>query len=117
MNNEEFVDSLRLHVKEAGVDDVITKLKSPPGRRIPPKMQMMSTWYNSLSEENAKTVNAVIELTAHEILFGVLAVLDGARIIDTENGKFELIYEAKDGRVMLNNPSEIGLHDLLNSSD
>ena len=117
MNNEEFVDGLKLHVRDAAVSDVINKLKEPPGRRILPQIKLLSEWYNSLEEDDITKINSIIELTAHEVLFGVLTVLDGARIIDEEKGQLELIYETHDKRVILNNPSEIGLHELLNASN
>ena len=47
-------------------------------------MNNLSEWYNSLSEENTNNVNTIIELIAHDVLFGVFAVLDGVRFIDKE---------------------------------
>jgi len=117
MNNEEFVDGLKLHVRDAAVSDVISQLKEPLGRRILPQIKLMSEWYNSLEEDDITKINSIIELTAHEVLFGVLTVLDGSRIIDEEKGQLELIYETHDKRVILNNSSEIGLYELLNASN
>ncbi|ENX42597.1 hypothetical protein [Acinetobacter sp. NIPH 2100] len=117
MNNEKFVDGLKLHVRDAAVSDIISKLKEPPGRRILPQIKLLSEWYKSLAEEDITKINSIIELTAHEVLFGVLAVLDGARVIDEEKGQLELVYEIQDAKVRLNNPSEIGLHELLNASN
>lgn len=116
MNNETFIDALRHYVRDAAVEDVISKLKSPPGRRVLPQAKILSEWYNNLSEENSTNVDAIIALTAHEVLFGVLAVLDGVRVIDEEKGQLELTYKTPSDRVMLNDPSEISLHELLNSS-
>lgn len=117
MNNEEFIDALKLYVKDDGVEGVISKLKNPPGRNVLPQMKMLSDWYNNLSEENTNNVNAVMALTAHDVLFGVLAVLDGVRLIDKDKGTFELTYKTQDDRVILNDPSEIGLHELLNATN
>lgn len=117
MDNAEFVDALRLYVRNDGVEGVISRLKSPPGRSVSPKMKNLSEWYNSLSEENTNNVNTTIELIAHDVLFGVFAVLDGIRFIDKEKGKFELTYKTQEDTFMLNDPSEIGLHELLNSSN
>ena len=117
MDNAEFVDALRLYVQDDGVKGVISRLKSPSGRSVSPKMKNLSEWYNSLSEENTNNVNTIIELIAHDVLFGVFAVLDGVRFIDKEKGKFELTYKTQEDTFMLNDPSEIGLHELLNSSN
>lgn len=115
MDNAEFVDALRLYVQDDGVKGVISRLKSPPSRSISPKMKNLSEWYNSLSEENTNNVNTIMELIAHDVLFGVFAVFDGVRIIDKEKGQFELAYKTQENTFMLNDPSEIGLHELFNS--
>ncbi|MGA9699644.1 MAG: hypothetical protein WBQ67_12075 [Acinetobacter sp.] len=115
MNNADFVDALRVYVRDAGIKDVISKLKSPPGRKVTPEMKNLSEWYNGLSEEDTNRVNTIMELVAHDVLFGIFAVLDGVRIIDEEKGQFELTYRTQKDTFMLNNPSELGLHGLLNS--
>lgn len=115
MDNAEFVDALRLYVQDDGVKGVISRLKSPSGRSVSPEIKNLSEWYNSLSEENTNNVNTIMELIAHDVLFGVFAVLDGVRIIDKEKGMFELAYTTQENTFMLNDPSEIGLHELFNS--
>lgn len=117
MNSEYFVDALKHCVRDAAVEDTISKLKSPPGRRILPQAKALSEWYNDLSEENISNINTIISLTAHDVLFGVLAVLDGVRVIDEEKGQLELIYKTSEHDVILNDPSEIGLHELLNAEN
>ncbi|OTG68086.1 hypothetical protein B9T25_05170 [Acinetobacter sp. ANC 4470] len=117
MDNAEFVDALRLYVRDAGIEGVISRLKNPPGRSVSPKMKNLSEWYNGLSEENTSKVNTIMELVAHDVLFGVFSVLDGVRIIDEEKGQFELTYRTQKDTFILNDPSEIGLYELLNSSN
>ena len=56
-----------------------------------------------------------MELIAHDVLFGVFAVFDGVRMIDKEKGQFELAYKTQESTFILNDPSEIGLHELFNS--
>lgn len=116
MNSEEFVEALKRDVRDAAIADTIANLKNPPGRRVPPQERVRSDWYNTLSADEAEHVDSVIATAVHEALFGVLAVLDGARSIDDEGGRFELTYVA-DQRVILNDPQAIGLHDLLNASN
>ena len=116
MNGPDFVEALKRHVRDSAMEDTIANLKSPPGRRVPPQERKRSDWYNGLSDEEAAHVNSVIATSVHEALFGLLAVLDGARTIDDEGGRFELTYVA-DKRVPLNDPQAIGLHDLLNASN
>jgi len=114
VNSEDFVEALRRHVGDAAIEDTIANLKQPPGRRVLPVERARSDWYNALSPEDTKHVNSVIATAVHEALFGLLAVLDGARTIDDGGGRFELAYLA-DQRVVLNDPQAIGLHDLLNA--
>jgi hypothetical protein len=115
VNSEDFVEALRRHVGDAAVEDTIANLKQPPGRRVPPAERARSDWYNALSPEDAEKVNSVIATAVHGAMFGVLAVLDGARTIADEGGRFELAYLA-DQRIVLNDPQVIGLHELLNAS-
>jgi hypothetical protein len=116
MNSEDFVDALKRHVRDAAIEDAIANLKNPPGRRVPPQVRARSDWYNGLSVEDAEHVKDVIATAVHGALFGLLAVLDGARTIDDERGRFELTYVA-DQRVVLNDPQAVELHDLLNASN
>ena len=115
MNSYDFVEAVKRYVRDAAIEDTIANLKSPPGRRVPPQERARSDWYNSLSETDSAHVNSVIATAVHEGLFGLLAALDGARTIDDEQGRFELIYVSAQ-RILLNDPKAIGLHDLLNAS-
>lgn len=114
MNSEEFVDAIRHHVEDAAVQDTIAALRQPPGRRVSPTERARSNWYNSLSPDQVEYVNSSIASAVHEALFGLLAVLDGARTIHDGGGRFELTHIG-DRRVVLNEPNAIGLHDLLNA--
>lgn len=116
MNSETFVEALRQYVLNAAVDDAIANLKRPPGRSVSANERLCSEWYNALSSDDADKVRQAAFAAAHGALFGVLAVLDGSRTIDDENGTFELTYTAKE-RVLLNDPDAIGLHELLNATD
>lgn len=116
MNSQEFIESIKRHVMDAAVEDTIANLKSPPGRRVSPQERARSGWYNGLSDTELAHVNSAIVTAVHEGLFGLLAVLDGARMIDDAKGRFELIYVTSQ-RILLNDPRAIGLHDLLNASN
>ena len=115
MNSQEFVEAIKRHGMDAAVEDTIANLRNPPGRRVPPQERARSDWYNGLSDAEVAQVNSVISTAVHEGIFGLLAVLDGARTVDDEKGLFELTYVGSQ-RVLLNNPQAIGLHDLLNAS-
>ncbi|MCA1523818.1 MULTISPECIES: hypothetical protein [Bradyrhizobium] len=114
MNRETFVEAIKRCVVDAAIEDTIANLRSPPGRSVPLQERARSDWYNGLRAEEADNVNRVIAAAVHQSLFGLLAVLDGARIIDDEGGRFELSYVGST-RVVLNDRQAIGLHDLLNA--
>ncbi|NJS36661.1 MAG: hypothetical protein HC765_09975 [Brachymonas sp.] len=116
MNSENFIDLVKIHVKNVAIKNTIEVLKQPPGRRVPPNERTRSNWYNALAADEVEHVNSVVSTAVHEALFGLLAVLDGARTIDDVGGRFELTY-VSDKRVLLNDPIEIGLIELLNASN
>lgn len=116
MNSYDFVEAIKRHVRNAAIEDTIANLKSPPGRRVPPQERARSDWYKGLSDEEVGHVNSVIATSVHEALFGFLSVLDGARTVDEEGGRFELTY-VSDQRISLNDPRAISLHDLLDATN
>jgi hypothetical protein len=114
VNSEDFVEALKRHVRDSAIRHTIANLQQPPGRSVPPKERVRSDWYNTLSAEGADHVNSVIATAVDKTLFGLLVVLDGARAIVDDGGRFELTY-VTDQRVVLNDPQAIGLHELLNA--
>jgi len=116
VDSEGFVEALKRHVRDAAIEDTLANLKTPPGRKVSLQERMQSDWYNSLSVEEANYVRDIVSRGVQDALFGFLAVLDGVRTIDDNGGVFELIYVA-DQRCVLNDPRNIGLHDLLNASN
>jgi hypothetical protein len=114
MNAEEFVTALKSYVQDAAVEDTIANLRRPPGRRIFSENSELSHWYNALSPAERNMVDKIISMSVRSAVFGLLAVLDGARTIDVENGRFEL-YHIAEKRVLLNHPEGHDLHDLFNS--
>lgn len=114
MNTQDFVSAIERYVRDAAAQDTIANLKSPPGRRVSEQMRNRSDWYNNLSPDEAKHVDDIVKVAAHAAVFGMLAVLDGARTIDEKNGRFELVYQS-DKKVLIN-PQEVNLHDMLSLS-
>lgn len=114
MNSEEFVLGIKKCVQDAAVEDVVSKLTSPPGRKVSDTRKMVSTWYNKLSDEDRKYVKEVIEYSVGEAVFGLLAVLDGSRVFF--DGRFE-VFHVNGERVLINSSDEIGLTEVLNAID
>lgn len=112
MDSQDFVSAVERYVGLAAIEDTISNLKAPPGRRVSSDVRLRSDWYNGLSEQDRVHVDGVIASAVRAALFGLLAALDGARTIDDGGGRFELTYVA-DQRILLN-PQSINLHDLMN---
>jgi len=115
MDAEQFVDRVRKSVMEGAVDDTLAILLDPPGRRPAPQLVAISEWYRGLAANDREMVGRALALASHGAVFGVFAILDGARRIDDEPTPvgFQLWSEGKEGRKLLSG----GLHDLVNSEN
>jgi hypothetical protein len=117
MNKRELVAVLRQVVFDAAVDGTFASLNNPPGRQPPPTFLSAADWYGHLSPEDRQFVRFVARHAAHSVLFGMLAVLDGVRVVDQPpHGELVLTYRFADGQeTRLNGHDGDELHDLLNA--
>ena len=117
MDAEKFVYLLNVVVKDAAVEDIISTLESPPGRKPSKELIDLSNFYNSQSDEAKKFINQIIKCAADNTLFGILCVIDGVRAMegDEDKGQLALTYH-KDNKtpVVLNENKD--LHDLYNAN-
>lgn len=116
MNSQEFVDAVRTLVMEASVADTVSILLKPPGRSPSPRLLEVSVWFNHLSEEDREMAKRSLEMVARQAVFGVLAVLDGARRVtpsDASPEHFELIHVHGSETDILCGPEGASLHELL----
>ena len=113
MDSRQFINALRVVVRDGAVSEELNVLKNPPGRRPPENLKENSAWYNTLDDEQKQIVAAILQDVANRAVFGVLCVLDGVRVIETDSdkGKLELRY-VKNGSVLLNPPDGEMLHEL-----
>jgi hypothetical protein len=116
MNNNEFIEKVKLYVRDAAIEDLICKLEKPHGRKPRKKSLIQSKWYNKLLNEDKIMLSKVIEEAVDEAIFGFLAVLDGVRIIeeDSVNSRLELKCIDIDKKILLNDPDKEYLHDIYN---
>jgi hypothetical protein len=110
VNAEEFVKGLQLVVYRRVVEDVPRIMANPPGRRPREELVQLSSWFNSLGDEDKERVKGVVRLTADHAVFDVLAVLDGVRMLDDNHTELHL--RTGDG-VLLNEDHE--LHEIFRS--
>ena len=118
MNSEQFILIIRKVVREAAIEDTITNIEDPPGRRVSEAEQLRSDWFSGLSDQERSMVESIVTEAVDGTLFGLFSVIDGVRAIeDVENkGRLVLIYKGQNEE-LLNDPDKIGLHDLYNATN
>jgi len=109
MNSEEFVQGIYASVYKTSIEAVIKTIADPPGRRPRRDLVELSSWYNGLSDADKSQVRGVVRRAVDQAIFGMLAVLDGVRVIDDRHT--DLYLRTGDG-TLLNDPSENELHAL-----
>jgi len=113
MTGEEFVDRIKIVVRDAAALGMLSTLQHPPGRRPAAELLEQAAWYNSLTDDQKRILSSVLAGVADQAVFGFLCVLDGVRTIEdsSSKGHFELRY-VQDGVTVLNPPTGDPLHEL-----
>lgn len=116
MKAQEFVNAIRSFVMEAAVSDTISVVQRPPGRRPSRDLVELSTWFGNLSEEDREMTKRMLALVARQAVFGLFAVLDGARKVapsEAASDHFELRHVHGAETDVLSGPHGDSLHELL----
>lgn len=115
MTPQYFVETLKQVVQEATIDDMISNLQKPPGRNPSQSLLQQSSFYNNLTEAQKVDLKKILAETAEMALFGLFCVLDGVRAIEDgeEKGNLELWYRNGETTLLLNDPNNEFLHDLI----
>ena len=115
MNQEEFVDVIKLVVIDGSIKAVESNLIKPAGRQPQKELVELSDWFNRLNFEDKIMVRKLITESVETGVFGFLCVLDGVSAIEAsgEKGSLVLNFEKQGVSTWLNNPDENYLHDLL----
>jgi hypothetical protein len=116
MNSEDFIEAIKMVVRDSTVAGELSNLAKPAGRKPHPEMVEMSKWFNGLPDSDKGFVERVIKYSADLSVFSFLAVLDGVAVIEngSDKGDLELYYVKGDERVRLNEPAN-PLHDIFNA--
>ena len=116
MTPEDFVNTLREVVLTRAVDSTLSAIENPPGRRPRRELVEANAWYQGLSEQERAQLRQVASMVAHQAVFGVLAVIDGARVVEDapEKGTFTLAFHKGSEEWKLNPPGGVPLHNILN---
>lgn len=116
MTSQEFVDALRRLVMDAAVSDAISIVQTPPGRSPSHDLVELRAWFGSLSEADREMTRRMLALGARQAVFGLLAVLDGARKVapsEAASDHFELRHVHGAETDILSGPQGDVLHELL----
>jgi hypothetical protein len=113
MDSQQFIEVIRLVVRDGAAEAVMSVLQAPPGRRPPKDMMERSKWYNSLDDGQKRILSSIVLDAANHAVFGFLCEIDGVRSIENpgEKGRLELRH-VKPASVLLNPPSGPMLHEL-----
>jgi hypothetical protein len=107
MNAEEFIEGIQINVYKSAIKGVVKNLSDPPGRKPRKDLVELSTWFNQLTDEDREQVAGAVRLAAYQATFGMMAVLDGVRVIDDRQTEF---YLRTDTGILLNEDHD--LHEL-----
>ena len=118
MTPEEFVDVIRLMVRDASISDTISVLSDPLGRKVSSMRRARSDWYKALPSAERRLLIGAIEEAVDSAVFGLFAVLDGVRAAENgpNKGRFELRHIGATVS-LLTTPTGPMLHDLYNTDD
>ena len=94
---------------------MIKKILGPPGKEPEKKIVELSNWFNKLGSEDKIMVMKIVKESVETSVFGFLCVIDGVRVIEDSKRKGRLIlsYEKQGDVILLNDPDEDYLHNLL----
>lgn len=101
MDQQKFVDALKVHAADAAVEGVLAQWTSPSGRSPDQTRLRQSAWFNGISHEDRHMVETLVAETARATLFGVMCILDGARVIETPAAAHLELTSIEDGQATL----------------
>jgi hypothetical protein len=107
MNADDFIAGVRVAVYHAASSGLLKQLAKPSGRKPRPDLVELSGWFNELTPQDKDRVAQVAEQAVDQAVFGMMAVLDGVRVIDDQHT--ELLLRTDSG-VLLNEDHD--LHEL-----
>jgi hypothetical protein len=117
MDSEYFIKAIVSCVRESAVEDTLSVMKKPPGRKPRKKDVELSEWYNKQSLSDEEMIKNALYEAVDASLFGIFAVIDGVRTIeDSQNkGVFKLYFDKDGEKKLINEENNEYLHDIYNS--
>jgi hypothetical protein len=118
MNATDFITAIKAYVTNSAIRNTTTSAERPVGRKISEEKQLISSWFNSLNQEEKKLCALLMKEAVDDAIFGILCVIDGVRVIEEteEKSEFELVQVKHGERNLINKPDENYLHDIYNAN-
>ena len=114
MNTNKFIEIIDSIVVKSAINIVKKNITAPAGRSPQQKHIIMSSFYNSLNEDQKINVDMIIKESVQSAVFRFLCVLDGVTAIEgADKGELKLYYERNGESNLINDPG-VDLHDLMN---
>ena len=101
MDQMTFIDKLCAAASADVSLELIENWRNPPGRLRSEERSGRSAWVSGMKHEEAQLLAAFGSEAARSVMFGILAVLDGARKIEQGTGHLELRYINGEEAVLL----------------
>ncbi|WP_066074919.1 hypothetical protein [Neobacillus soli] len=117
MDSEYFIEAIVSCVRDTAVDDTLSEMEEPSGRKPRKKDLELSEWYNKQSVSDKEMIKKALYEAVDASLFGIFAVIDGVRPIEGAGNKgvFKLYFDKDGEKKLLNEDSKQYLHDIYNS--
>jgi hypothetical protein len=117
LDSEYFVETIVSCVRDTAVEDTVSVMEEPPGRKPRKKDLELSEWYNKQSIRDKEMIKKALYEAVDSSLFGLFAVIDGVRTIEEagHKGDFKLYFEKDAEKKLINERSKEYLHDIYNS--
>jgi hypothetical protein len=115
MTVKQFLAMFIVQTAQAACNATVSILESPPGDEPSVQDVELSSWYLQRTDDDRKRVEQLMQKVADQTLFNVLTVLDGVTAIENlrEKGTLELYYVKDGGRILLNDPRQEELHNMI----
>lgn len=111
MSPKKFITLIKTAVSDAAIEDTVSILVSPPGKKPAPRLVEISSFYNQQSAEGKACIEKIITESVEQAVFGFLCVLDGVRSIEESKDKGVLSL-SHEGRQATKLNTDGNLHDL-----
>lgn len=111
---EVFINRIYQQVGVDGVDNLISILTSPPGRKPKKELVELSEYFNKQPDKEKEILRKIIELSINSAIFDILCIFDKVNKLDNCIDDIKLSILKNNQEILLNDTKSQDLHDLFN---